>query len=131
MAFVIVVYQSSKSKSTKQIHNIKFILCAACMFHAQLLSYLTLNHNIECEEPGCIIYFWLIFFSQTVSAFLFWVVPTSNFLQLASPFTFPIKYLNQQYCLFQEVGYPFSLIVSDVTYFLYNRMQGSFSNFDA
>ena len=48
----------------------KLILCAACVFHAYFLFYSTLNHNVECEETSCIIYFLANFFlSQTVGFF--------------------------------------------------------------
>jgi hypothetical protein len=66
------------------------MLCAACMFHAHL-PYLTLNYNLECEEPSYIIYFWANFLlSQTVGPSFFQGLPTANFLQLASSSTISI-----------------------------------------
>ena len=57
VAFTLVGHKYSKSKFTKMIHNIKLILCVACVFQAYLPLYLALNYNLECEEPSCIIYF--------------------------------------------------------------------------
>ena len=50
VAFSLVGRQFSKSKYTKMIHNIKLMLCEACISHAHLPSYLTINHSLECEE---------------------------------------------------------------------------------